>query len=108
MSVANEVERLYLPSHGKHLDAFLRDVGYVPIYCFCCEASMTKGFAVVVHSCKHTFHFECFKRSLTTTMENPQDGADAPVAGASRSASADGPPALRPLLCPHCHGPLVS
>mmetsp|Transcript_85144 Transcript_85144/g.245832 ORF Transcript_85144/g.245832 Transcript_85144/m.245832 type:complete len:126 (-) Transcript_85144:179-556(-) len=85
MNVTNELERLYVPSHKVHVNAVLRDVGFVQIPCSLCGQPVSNGFAVVVPRCRDSFHHACFTEALKA-----QSAAHGPEAAFLAPASQDG------------------
>lgn len=78
MDVVSELDRVWLPSHQRHIDALLRDVGFIPIPCRLCGKDARSGFAVVVSACRHSFHYDCFVDALRADVEpNPQEAETA-------------------------------
>jgi len=93
MDVVNEVERLWLKSHKRYVNAVLRDVGFLPIACKLCGGKMKSGFAVVVPKCHHSFHHDCFVDALKIVAPDDAVGAnpqDAATAAESPKHAADG------------------
>mmetsp|Transcript_87005 Transcript_87005/g.193553 ORF Transcript_87005/g.193553 Transcript_87005/m.193553 type:complete len:212 (+) Transcript_87005:71-706(+) len=79
MSVMSEVERVFLPSQGRRINALIRDVGFLPIPCQICESNVKTGFAVIIPRCKHTFHHSCFMEALDKIQAHQQVATEAAV-----------------------------
>mmetsp|Transcript_30338 Transcript_30338/g.96998 ORF Transcript_30338/g.96998 Transcript_30338/m.96998 type:complete len:125 (+) Transcript_30338:77-451(+) len=112
MAVENELERMYLRSHRQHINAVLRDVGHTSILCKLCGQGVQTGFAVVVSSCRDTFHYQCFVDALNAPAGAKTQEMDVDAAGAGGATDAE--PGRRvcartlpPLWCPKCRIPLT-
>mmetsp|Transcript_24428 Transcript_24428/g.42746 ORF Transcript_24428/g.42746 Transcript_24428/m.42746 type:complete len:121 (+) Transcript_24428:78-440(+) len=116
----NEVQRLWLPNRGQHVQALLRDIGFVSVSCGICNERIRSGMFVIVPKCKDTFHHSCFVDALAPAPEpNPQDAQqeeqprhaeDCVNQNEANEAEEGGPTqkAFVPLCCPKCSIPIGS
>mmetsp|Transcript_38956 Transcript_38956/g.77344 ORF Transcript_38956/g.77344 Transcript_38956/m.77344 type:complete len:113 (-) Transcript_38956:255-593(-) len=103
MAVVSEVESVYIPSHGQHVNALMRDVAFSRVDCKLCKGTVKPGsFAIVLPRCKDCFHYECFMEALRPKSQpNPQEAGSSETEGAVEAVK------LPPLLCPHCFSSLT-